>query len=79
MTDMGRDTLPVLLAIMRWGDTWLAEDGPPVEVIDPETGERIQPLVVDANTGEPIPSSITVKPLTAAAMADRDRRAQRGS
>ncbi len=31
LTDMGVDFYPVLAALMRWGDRWLAaEDGPPV-------------------------------------------------
>jgi DNA-binding HxlR family transcriptional regulator len=32
LTDMGADLLPVLIALMNWGDRWLSEGGPPVEV-----------------------------------------------
>jgi DNA-binding HxlR family transcriptional regulator len=32
LTDMGADLLPVLIALMNWGDRWLGEGGPPVEV-----------------------------------------------
>jgi len=32
LTDMGADLLPVLIALMNWGDRWLAEGGPPVAV-----------------------------------------------
>jgi DNA-binding HxlR family transcriptional regulator len=33
LTDMGRDLLPALLALMQWGDRYLAgSQGPPVEI-----------------------------------------------
>jgi DNA-binding HxlR family transcriptional regulator len=30
LTDKGADLFPVLVALMQWGDRWLAPDGPPV-------------------------------------------------
>ena len=32
LSDKGADLFPALVALMQWGDRWLAEDGPPVEV-----------------------------------------------
>jgi DNA-binding HxlR family transcriptional regulator len=33
LTDKGRQLLPVLLALMNWGDRWMADvEGPPVEI-----------------------------------------------
>jgi DNA-binding HxlR family transcriptional regulator len=32
LTEMGLDLYPVLMALREWGDRYLAEDGPPVEV-----------------------------------------------
>jgi DNA-binding HxlR family transcriptional regulator len=32
LTDKGADLFPALVALMQWGDRWLAEDGPPVQV-----------------------------------------------
>jgi DNA-binding HxlR family transcriptional regulator len=32
LSEMGADLFPSLVALMQWGDRWLAEDGPPVEV-----------------------------------------------
>jgi DNA-binding HxlR family transcriptional regulator len=29
LTDQGADLLPALVALMQWGDRWLAPDGPP--------------------------------------------------
>jgi hypothetical protein len=34
LTDKGRDLQPVLLALLRWGDRWTAEDGEPPVVLD---------------------------------------------
>jgi DNA-binding HxlR family transcriptional regulator len=30
LTDKGADLFPALVALMQWGDRWLAPDGPPV-------------------------------------------------
>ncbi|WP_328856108.1 helix-turn-helix transcriptional regulator [Williamsia herbipolensis] len=40
LTDKGRDLLPVVLAMMEWGDRHLQPQGPPVEVVD-AAGERV--------------------------------------
>jgi DNA-binding HxlR family transcriptional regulator len=32
LTDMGLDLYPVLMALREWGDRYMAEDGPPLEV-----------------------------------------------
>src|SRR3954469_19321890 len=31
LTEKGADLLPVLVALMRWGDRWVDDDGGPVE------------------------------------------------
>ncbi len=55
LTEMGRDLSGVICALMRWGDDWLADKkGPPVELVDRETGRRVKPVIVDEETGEPI-------------------------
>lgn len=33
LTDKGRDLSPALVALMRWGDRWLVEDGDPPTVL----------------------------------------------
>lgn len=30
---VGRDLFPVLVALMQWGDRWLADDGPPLRFV----------------------------------------------
>jgi DNA-binding HxlR family transcriptional regulator len=55
LTEKGRDFFTVLAAMIRWGDRWLAgEEGPPIELRDRQSGRRVQPEVIDAETGQPI-------------------------
>jgi DNA-binding HxlR family transcriptional regulator len=55
LTDKGRAFWDVLAAMWRWGSDWLwAEDGPPLILLDNETGAEVRPLVVDENTGTPL-------------------------
>lgn len=61
LTPKGRAFWDVLAAMWRFGDDWLWHDGAespapgsPVQLVDRESGERIDPLVVDANTGRPL-------------------------
>lgn len=32
LTEMGLDLYPVLMALREWGDSYMAEDGPPLEI-----------------------------------------------
>jgi DNA-binding HxlR family transcriptional regulator len=41
LTDKGAELLPVLVALMRWGDRWLQPDGPPVELRHSGCGEIV--------------------------------------
>lgn len=42
LTDKGAGLFPVLVALMQWGDRWLAPGGPPVELRHRGCGEPIQ-------------------------------------
>lgn len=43
LTDRGRDLYPVLVALMNWGDRYLADpDGPPVEVVHDGCGGQVR-------------------------------------
>src|SRR5271155_4562417 len=53
-TEKARDLVPVLLALVRWGARWLAPDGPPGESTPRRPGEAVEPVLVNAATGEPI-------------------------
>lgn len=57
LTQKGREFYGVLAAMWRWGSDWLWDDGagePPVMLVDRDTGRRVEPVVVDQATGEPI-------------------------
>jgi len=41
LTDKGADLFPVLVALMEWGDRWVADDGGPVELRHKGCGERV--------------------------------------
>ncbi len=42
LTTKGADLSPALIALMRWGDRWYAEDGPPVELYHDRCGYRLE-------------------------------------
>ena len=54
LTDKGRDVLPILAAIGAWGRKYHGEGGTSY-LVNEETGARIEPVVVDAATGRPLP------------------------
>jgi DNA-binding HxlR family transcriptional regulator len=56
LTEKGADFWPVLLAMGRWGDKWLAgEAGPPVTVHHTRCGHDTEAAVVCGACGEPMP------------------------
>ena len=53
LTDKGRAFWDVLAAMFRWGSDWLwDEKGPPVMLVDHESGAEVRPVVVDEHTGK---------------------------
>lgn len=53
LTDKGRDLMPVLWALMRWGDKWTAgESGPPVELVHDDCGQVTQMVPACSACGE---------------------------
>ncbi|KWR90259.1 winged helix-turn-helix transcriptional regulator [Cupriavidus sp. IDO] len=54
LTDIGRDFRPVMLALLAWGNKHFAPEGVSVQLVDKETGKTVQPLLVDAESGEPL-------------------------
>jgi len=41
LTDKGAELFPVLVALMEWGDRWLAPDGAPVVLTHRDCGEPV--------------------------------------
>jgi DNA-binding HxlR family transcriptional regulator len=57
LTDKGHDACLVLIALMPFGERWYFERGQhPIELRDRNSGELVNPVVVDANTGKPLDS-----------------------
>jgi len=54
LTDKGRAFWEVLAAMWRWGAdwTWPEGEGPPLVLKSRQTGEVVEPMVVDQHTGE---------------------------
>jgi DNA-binding HxlR family transcriptional regulator len=55
LTDKGRDLFPVLMSLLAWGNRWAAPDaGPSIELVDRETGQTVEPVLVDRASGRPV-------------------------
>jgi DNA-binding HxlR family transcriptional regulator len=51
LTERGRDFRPVLWSLIAWGNKHFAPEGPSIQVVDSETGEPADPVLVDRVTG----------------------------
>jgi DNA-binding HxlR family transcriptional regulator len=55
LTDKGRDLYPVLIALMRWGDEWAADEaGPPIVLTHKACGHEGIPVVTCPQCHEPV-------------------------
>lgn len=63
LTEKGFALWDVLAAMFRFGDDWMFQDdgiddgvnqGCPIEMFNRDTGETIKPMVIDANSGQPL-------------------------
>lgn len=62
LTEMGRDLMPALLALMQWGDTYLAdEEGPPLALEHSECGAPVAVSVRCAEGHEVPLEELTVR------------------
>jgi DNA-binding HxlR family transcriptional regulator len=64
LTDKGAELLPVLVALMQWGDRWLQPSGAPVVLRHADCGEPVQAELRCA-AGHPAPAdelALTVGP-----------------
>lgn len=59
LTAAGRDLYPVILTLMRWGDTHLAGDGNPPMILEHNCGHRLTAQVICAACGEPAKAGTT--------------------
>ena len=54
LTDMGRDLAPAALALMQWGDRYLADDGAPVRLRHADCGAAVE-VQVRCTEGHDVP------------------------
>jgi DNA-binding HxlR family transcriptional regulator len=55
LTEAGAELLPVLLALLRWGDRWAGDgSGPPVTIVHRECGQATEALLVCAACNRPL-------------------------
>ncbi|MFM0439454.1 winged helix-turn-helix transcriptional regulator [Paraburkholderia strydomiana] len=52
LTKKGADLYPILVALMQWGDKWLAPNGkPPIRLLEERSGQAIEPMEVRRPNG----------------------------
>lgn len=54
LTRVGRDFRPVLIALLAWGNRHFAPEGPAVVLTNRATGRVVNPILIEARTGQPI-------------------------
>jgi len=54
LTQAGRDFRPVLWALLAWGNRHFAPEGASVVVVDSQTGEQAEPVLMDRKSGRPL-------------------------
>jgi DNA-binding HxlR family transcriptional regulator len=52
LTEKGKDLLPVILTMLRWGDRWEGDGEPPVTLMHKTCAHRTEPVVVCDHCGE---------------------------
>jgi DNA-binding HxlR family transcriptional regulator len=62
-TPKGRDAVPVLVALMQWGDRYLAENGPPRVLVHAACGHDADPALYCSHCHEQLgPGTLRVRP-----------------
>jgi DNA-binding HxlR family transcriptional regulator len=51
LTETGRDFRPVLWALLAWGNKHFAPEGKSVVIVDSQTGEEVEPVLADRQSG----------------------------
>lgn len=55
LTAKGRDLYPVILALARWGDRWLAgQEGPPLRFVHKDCGHTFTPVLTCSACGDAV-------------------------
>jgi DNA-binding HxlR family transcriptional regulator len=54
LTERGRDFRPVMQAMLAWGNRHFAPKGAPVVILNQETGDVADPVLIDRISGRPL-------------------------
>ncbi len=54
LTAMGRDLWPIIIAFKKWGDHWLGEGNPSVQLVHKGCGAITSPNLTCSDCGEPM-------------------------
>ncbi len=54
LTAMGRDLWPVVIALKHWGDRWLGEGEPAVQIVHKGCGQVTEPQMTCSNCSAPM-------------------------
>lgn len=54
LTQRGRDFQPVLLTLLAWGNKHFAPEGASVVLVDADTGNQVEPVLVNSSNCKPI-------------------------
>ncbi|MFE4628483.1 winged helix-turn-helix transcriptional regulator [Streptomyces mirabilis] len=75
LTGLGRSLRPVIVALAAWGNARLAPQDRSMILVDADSGDEVEPVVVDARTGRRLDDSdafvFTAGPAASPAMRDR--------
>ena len=75
LTDKGRDLYPVIVALMRWGDRWMAgREGPSVELVHRSCGCAMTPELMCPECGEALHLDDVQAHMSPALQRRRDQR-----
>lgn len=74
LTEKGKALFPVVVALMQWGDQWIHGDvGAPLELLDRNTAQLLDPLRVTAGGEEIQLGRVTLRPGPGATAETRQR------
>ncbi|MBX3069317.1 MAG: hypothetical protein KF883_02315 [Thermomicrobiales bacterium] len=57
LTDFGRSLRPVIVALAAWDNEQRAPEARSMILIDEETGDEVEPVLVNRRTGKPVGGS----------------------
>jgi DNA-binding HxlR family transcriptional regulator len=74
LTELGRSLRPVIVALAAWGNSRLAPEQRSMILVDAETGDEVDPVMVDSKTGRRVDGDdfvFAAGPAASAAFRDR--------